>query len=32
MEDIFEVLHNEFINSEEYEKYLYELNNFQEKK
>jgi hypothetical protein len=29
MEDIFEVLHNEFINSEDYEKFLYELNNSQ---
>lgn len=25
MEDIFEEIHFEFINSEEYEKYIYEL-------
>ena len=29
MGDIFEDLHNEFINSEEFDKFLYEINNFQ---
>lgn len=31
MEDIFEEIHNEFINSEEYEIYIKELNEFEEK-
>jgi hypothetical protein len=31
MEDIFEQIHNEFINSEDYLGFLYELNYFQQK-
>jgi hypothetical protein len=31
MEDIFEEIHNEFINSEEYGIYIKELNEFEEK-
>jgi hypothetical protein len=31
MEDIFEEIHNEFINSEEFIAYIKELNEFEEK-
>jgi len=31
MEDIFEYIHNEFINSEEFITYIKELNEFEEK-
>ena len=31
MEDVFEEIHNEFINSEDYEIYIKELNEFEEK-
>lgn len=31
MEDILEQIHNEFINSDDFIKYLYELNQYSEK-